>query len=675
MPQDGRLDGRSFSDQMMEDKILSSVSTRQLFDRSQCRVIEKKIDEIVLKGKQGLYKKQTVDRAPLRTKYFFGEGYTYGGQLKTRGPGNERLYPQGEVDPIPDWIHQLVIQPIEESGMIPKDWVNSAVVNDYLPGGCIVSHIDPPQLFDRPIITASFLSHSSLSFGCKFSFKPISVSQPLARVPVSRGCVLSMAGFSADEVTHCIRPEDITERRAVVILRHVPHSAPRMDYRELEELKRMEEQKNNYWKKDKRHERQRSRSPHRRSRNKTSESWPRKRRCSRSWSREKRRLNSPRKSRSPRRRSDKVDKRLRSFYSDTSSTSSRSNSPDISSRHHKVKLCGMKPSVPGFVYKRQGEMSNDEKIMKTVSQITENLEMDHEELAFQKRLEKLKGKISNELEIAKQKEMSLKQDFKDAQNDFHDSDNISENKKECGENIGLKHEVNELKEELRELKESMKDLKSKPEKHDKKETSDSDSFDKSDDEEDSKTINAVDIISREVRTTILSKTKTKSKATYLIIKAEKKKKLLKSKLIELKNEKKKIAEKDQTSYVTEFKQKVKKQKFRTNQDMSTGSDSDDVDIEGKSLMEAIKRRLEKKIKKDYKKFGKESKNKAKKDFSRRITPGVSRHERSGGDYRSKKEEGGKADQGRLVGGQERKGREEKGKQKQSLAETIRKIVP
>jgi hypothetical protein len=26
-----------------------------------------------------------------------------------------------------------------------QDWINSAVINDYLPGGCIVSHVDPPQ--------------------------------------------------------------------------------------------------------------------------------------------------------------------------------------------------------------------------------------------------------------------------------------------------------------------------------------------------------------------------------------------------------------------------------------------------------------------------------------------------------------------------------------------------
>jgi len=33
-------------------------------------------------------------------------------------------------------------------------------------------------------------------------------------------------GYSTDEITHCIRPEDVKERRSVVILRHVPNTAP-----------------------------------------------------------------------------------------------------------------------------------------------------------------------------------------------------------------------------------------------------------------------------------------------------------------------------------------------------------------------------------------------------------------------------------------------------------------
>lgn len=41
----------------------------------------------------------------------------------------------------------------------------------------------------RPIISVSFMSDSALSFGCKFSFKPIRVSKPILCLPLSRGCV------------------------------------------------------------------------------------------------------------------------------------------------------------------------------------------------------------------------------------------------------------------------------------------------------------------------------------------------------------------------------------------------------------------------------------------------------------------------------------------------------
>jgi hypothetical protein len=50
-------------------------------------------------------------------------------------------------------------------------------------------------------------------------------------------CNYSFRGFAANEITHCIRPEDVTDRRAVVILRHVPDDAPRLSKDELNELR------------------------------------------------------------------------------------------------------------------------------------------------------------------------------------------------------------------------------------------------------------------------------------------------------------------------------------------------------------------------------------------------------------------------------------------------------
>ena len=170
-------------------KVHKGIVQRNIFTDSECKEIEKKIDEIVVKADRGEFRVKTVDRAPLRNKYFFGEGYTYGSQMDRKGPGQEKLHAKGEVDEIPSWIEDLVIKPLVQARLVDKDWVNSAVINDYMPGGCIVSHIDPPHIFARPIISVSFYSDSALSFGCKFKFRPIRVSQPLLCLPVRRGCV------------------------------------------------------------------------------------------------------------------------------------------------------------------------------------------------------------------------------------------------------------------------------------------------------------------------------------------------------------------------------------------------------------------------------------------------------------------------------------------------------
>lgn len=170
-------------------KVKSGITQARVFTLEDCVRIEAKIDDVVARGDRGLYREHTVDRAPLRNKYFFGEGYTYGAQLEKRGPGQERLYSKGEVDEIPTWVHELVIDPLVARGIIPEGFVNSAVINDYQPGGCIVSHVDPIHIFERPIVSVSFFSDSALCFGCKFQFKPIRVSEPVLCLPVRRGSV------------------------------------------------------------------------------------------------------------------------------------------------------------------------------------------------------------------------------------------------------------------------------------------------------------------------------------------------------------------------------------------------------------------------------------------------------------------------------------------------------
>jgi len=117
---------------------------------------------------------------------------------------------------------------LEKAGVVETGFINSVVINDYAPGGCIVSHVDPRHIFERPILSASFFSDSALSFGCKFFFKPIRVTEPIVCLPINRGVVTVLDGYAANNVTHCVRPQDVTHRRAVIIFRRVLDNAPRL---------------------------------------------------------------------------------------------------------------------------------------------------------------------------------------------------------------------------------------------------------------------------------------------------------------------------------------------------------------------------------------------------------------------------------------------------------------
>jgi len=613
----GRKDGiKDISfDNIAKKKVLETVQCMQPFNNQQCEEIENRIDKLVHEADEGKFKQQTVDRAPLRTKYFFGEGYSYGGQLKIKGPGQERLYPKGEVDPIPSWIKRMIIRPLEDVGILPPDWTNSAVVNDYLPGGCIVSHVDPPQLFDRPIITVSFHSDSAISFGCKFSFKPIQVSEPVARVPLSRGCVLSMGpGYSTDEITHCIRPEDVKDRRSVVILRHVPDTAPRMTERELEDLRRAEpffkqgkQTRDDYHTTMRRNSERKYIPTLRRKSRPRSRSKSRLKESSMSISRERSKRNygdnrereeriKIRETREKAKENDEKRQRERvvSFQSskhlsrghDSSSPSSRENSLGRSSGKS-VNDRKSKPSIPGFIPKKQpeqekedGELSSDEKVEKTVTEIMKPSTLDKEEAAFQKRLEKLKANLSHKIENGN--EMDDISNIETACDKDCEANEITagEERKKCTENPVLRSEVSQLKKELKELKEVIGKLTSKSNVKESGEVKEG--YVSSDDETNS--VNVVDIISKEVRTTILSKNKeTKiTKATYLKIKAERKENLLKSKLIELR----------QRSSYSEFKKSTKSQRYRKWN--SSDSDSEDHN-KANSLLDVYRKRLERKM--------------------------------------------------------------------------------
>lgn len=208
-----------------------SLNSFRLLDEAEISVGEDLISKVVADARAGLLKKKSVDLTPMRNKYFFGFAYTYGAQKEHPGAhGVEAVWPPDEVEPIPSWIRELLIVPLEKRGVVPKGWINSATINDYAAGGCIVSHIDPQHLFDRPIIGVNFFSECNLVFGTTFKFPKdaadIECSTPVYVHPCQRGFATIMKGYSANDITHAIRPCDLPSRRASIILRRVLPTAP-----------------------------------------------------------------------------------------------------------------------------------------------------------------------------------------------------------------------------------------------------------------------------------------------------------------------------------------------------------------------------------------------------------------------------------------------------------------
>jgi len=127
--------GADGSKEATEKGLPPGLHVRSLWSDDECRSIERDIDGIKVLANAGQLKSATVDRTPFRSKYFFGYGYTYGAQVS--GKGAEQLLPPEFVDPIPEWVHSKLISRLEEEEIVPRGWINSAVVNDYLPGGMI----------------------------------------------------------------------------------------------------------------------------------------------------------------------------------------------------------------------------------------------------------------------------------------------------------------------------------------------------------------------------------------------------------------------------------------------------------------------------------------------------------------------------------------------------------
>lgn len=139
-----------------------------------------RIDEVVSRAEKGLYNEHTVDRAPLHPTSTSSARATYGAQLQEARarPGGASTRPATWTE-IPEWVHQLVIREAGRAPSSPRASSTAPSSTTTSPAVCIVSHVDPIHIFERPIVSVSFFSDSALCFGCKFQFKPIRVSEPV----------------------------------------------------------------------------------------------------------------------------------------------------------------------------------------------------------------------------------------------------------------------------------------------------------------------------------------------------------------------------------------------------------------------------------------------------------------------------------------------------------------
>ena len=364
-----------------------------------------------------------------------------------------------------------------------------------------------------------------------------------------------MSGYAANDITHCIRPEDIRHRRAVIILRHVPETAPRMSSLDMEHFVRVEDRK--------KRERGRSLSPVRERRLKTpdrasnanvfifdhrqlgvSDRYRGRQRRSRSRSpgyRGRFRSRSPEarrrsrsrhrrrsRSRSRRRTRSRTPPRLRTLRG-ISGASSRTVGKLLARRTSGDRRVTVSKPVQQAILRNiigqyaqdddREESAGDESVDEAISKITNTEELDQEEEAFQGRLEKMKMKITDQVKNGKYGNFEIK-------------DETSSPKPRCREKY-LESDVESLKNELKELKEHIKNKNGASSSSSSEDTSDEeDKVNESSEEEEEEEDNPLSVLDI-FKTTILKKTSKTTKSTCLYMDS----KLKRSKLIQSKTQK------------------------------------------------------------------------------------------------------------------------------------------
>eukprot|EP01084_Bolivina_argentea_P055437 101646_1 len=211
---------------------IGATAYPDLFTEQELKNIESAVDKLQARAEANQHKKFTSQGTKsrkgmlVRTKHFFGARYLwhlseFANEGKDKRVGNGLRV---DVDKIPESLFDLVETKLVYYGVINPNWCQGIAFNMYHDGSeGIGPHFDDAARFDRPIVTVRLFSDARIAFGTDL----YGTSNGLFSVPLPRGMVLRMEknGFAVDGIKHTVRPCDMFEKSAAVILRRFQKQA------------------------------------------------------------------------------------------------------------------------------------------------------------------------------------------------------------------------------------------------------------------------------------------------------------------------------------------------------------------------------------------------------------------------------------------------------------------
>ncbi|CAG9326903.1 unnamed protein product [Blepharisma stoltei] len=155
-----------------------------------------------------------------RTKFFFGTRYMWTATQLAEKQSRVAAGVRVDVSDTPYWMKKEILDPLVDSGIIEKNFINSIAMNIYHDGKeGLAQHFDDAVRFKQPIYTVKLGSDARLSFGSQF----YGYLNGAFCIPCPRGvvCVMEEFSYAANSAKHCVRPCDMSGRSITLILRQI----------------------------------------------------------------------------------------------------------------------------------------------------------------------------------------------------------------------------------------------------------------------------------------------------------------------------------------------------------------------------------------------------------------------------------------------------------------------